>query len=79
MPEKVTLTIPTLEPVFDIKKIYPSSILYSSGKSLKVFDLKVQKELFSNKVEEVSSSLEILSSDTFVASGKNLHLWKGVV
>ena len=39
----VSLTIPTVEPVLDVKKIYPSSILYSHGKSLKVFDLKMQK------------------------------------
>lgn len=39
----VSLTIPTIEPVLDVKKIYPSSILYSHGKSLKVFDLKMQK------------------------------------
>lgn len=39
----VSLTIPTVEPVLDVKKIYPSSILYSHDKSLKVFDLKMQK------------------------------------
>lgn len=39
----VSLTIPTIEPVLDVKKIYPTSILYSHGKILKVFDLKMQK------------------------------------
>lgn len=73
-----SLTIPTTDQVFDVKKIYPSSILYSHGKTLKIYDLKIGKELFSNKVDETASSLEILSSNTFVASGKNLHLWKGV-
>jgi len=42
-------------------------------------DLKIQKELFSTKVDEISANLEVLSSDIFVASGKNLHLWKGVI
>jgi len=36
-------TIPTTEQIFDVKKIYPSSILYSHGKSLRIFDLKIQK------------------------------------
>lgn len=73
-----SLTILTTEQIYDVKKIYPSSILYSHGKSLKIFDLKIQKELFSNKIDEVASSLEILNSNSFVASGKNLHLWRGV-
>ncbi len=73
-----SLTIPTPEPIFDVKKIYPSSILYSHGKSLKVFDLKIQKEVFVNKVDEPATHLETLSSDTFVTSGRNLHIWKGV-
>lgn len=47
----ISLTIPTTEQVYDVKKIYPSSILYSHGKSLKIFDLKMQKELFSSKVD----------------------------
>ncbi len=72
------MTIPKTEQVFDVKKIYPSSILDSQGKNLKIFDLKMQKELFANKVDENPTSLEILDSNTFVASGKNLHLWKGV-
>ena len=39
----VSLTIPTSDIVYDVKKIYPSSILYSHGKTLKIFDLKIQK------------------------------------
>jgi hypothetical protein len=39
----VTLTIPTTEHIYDVKKIYPSSILYSHGKNIKIFDLKMQK------------------------------------
>lgn len=76
----ISLTLPTntSEHIHDIKKIYPSTILYSQGKALKIFDLKIQKELFSCKLDEVAANLEILNSDVFVASGKNLHLWKGV-
>jgi hypothetical protein len=47
----ISLTISTTEQVLDVKKIYPTSILYSHGKSVKIFDLKIQKELFSNKVD----------------------------
>jgi hypothetical protein len=41
-----SMTIPTTETVYDVKKIYPSSLVYSHGKSLRIFDLKIQKELF---------------------------------
>jgi hypothetical protein len=39
----VSLTIPLGEQVLDVKKIYPTSILYSYGKGLKIYDLKIQK------------------------------------
>ena len=39
----VSLTIPVPEQILDVKKIYPTSILYSYGKGLKIYDLRVQK------------------------------------
>ena len=45
-----------------IVKIYPHSLLVSSGKSIKIYDLRVQQELFNCKTDEVIRNMEVLTS-----------------
>lgn len=45
-----------------IAQIYPYSLLVSSGKNLKIYDLRAQQELFACKTDDTIRNLKVLTS-----------------
>lgn len=62
----------------NLAKIYPYCILACCGKNLKIFDLRVQKEMFTTKSDENIKGVSVLNSENFVTCGSNLTLWSSM-
>jgi hypothetical protein len=62
----------------EIKKIYPTTVLLNLGNCLKLYEIRMQKELTKVPLDSPIRYMEVLTSSAFVTSGKSLSFYEGI-
>lgn len=62
----------------EVRKIYPTTFIANLGNCLRLYEWRMQKELLKVNLDNPIKHLEVLSSLSFVTSGKQLSFYEGM-